>query len=146
AVGPARAAVPAVPKSPGPAASANSGGVRQASHVDGPGNGGRPSRLPATAAAAKSVGFGLDRSMGTGVDDGLGVACAEILAAVRHLSPSTRFQVVTYNRRVETVSLGGRTGLVPADARTVQELDAALQDLVPEGDNDHAAALRAALA
>jgi hypothetical protein len=122
---------------------ANPGTVRQASNTSGSGIGQR-SRLPVSS-AAKSVVFVLDCSASMGIDDRFALARAQILACLRLLPSTARFQVVYYNSRAETVSLDGKTGLVPVNARNTEQLANALEEMVPEGGNNDETALRAAL-
>ncbi len=122
---------------------ANPGTVRQTSSTSGLGTGQR-SQLPVSP-AAKSVVFVLDCSASMGIDDRFALARAQILACLRQLPETARFQVVRYNRRVDTVAIEGKSGLVPVNARTIEQLASALEEMLPEGGNDHGPALRAAL-
>jgi hypothetical protein len=109
-----------------------------------PGGNGEPGRLPVSA-VAKSVVFVLDRSASMGVDDRLAVARREILASLGRMPPGTRFQVVVYNRGSEILSLTGKREMVALSPATLAELAAALEDLTPEGGNDHLPALQQAM-
>ena len=121
------------------------GTVQQAGHSSGIGTGhATGSRLPVSA-AARSVVFVLDRSASMGIDDRIARAREQILACLRQMPASTRFQVVCYNSRVSTVSIDNKTGLVPATPGNIDKLAEALEEIVPEGGNSHEPALMAAL-
>jgi hypothetical protein len=80
-----------------------------------------------------------------GIDDRIARAREQILACLRQMPASTRFQVVCYNSRVSTVSIDNKTGLVPATPGNIDKLAEALEEIVPEGGNSHEPALMAAL-
>jgi hypothetical protein len=80
-----------------------------------------------------------------GIDDRIGLARAQISAALCALPPAARFQIVVYNRECETLNIAGQSSLVPVNEQTRREVAATLADLAVEGGNDHLQALLAAL-
>jgi hypothetical protein len=96
--------------------------------------------------SARSVVFVLDRSASMGIGNKMEIARREILATLARMSPSSRFQVVAYNRQAETVRINGQTGMTLVAERNLQELWNFLSDLTPEGGNDNLHAFREAIA
>lgn len=98
--------------------------------------------LPATAT---SVVYVLDRSVSMGPDRKLDFARRELIASLRRLPRSMRFQVIAYNNLAETLLVGGRGDLLPAEPAIVGKAVAHLRTLEPAGDSNHLAALRCGL-
>lgn len=98
--------------------------------------------LPATAA---SVVYVLDRSVSMGVDRKLDFARRELIASLRRLPASVRFQVIEYNDYAETLVLDGRTGLLPAEPAIVERAITFLNTLDAGGNTNHVTALHRAL-
>src|SRR5205823_10378047 len=86
-----------------------------------PVGGGRGTLLPVPP-SARSVVYLLDRSSSMGESHALARARRELLASLRQLPPTARFQVIPYNKQAEPLWVGGRGGLLPADADTVREV------------------------
>jgi hypothetical protein len=112
----------------------------------GPAAAGAPSGLPGgglfpLAASAASVVYVLDRSMSMGPDGALEVACRELLASLRRLPASARFQVIAYNLAAEPLPINGRVDLVPAEPPVIEQAARALGDLDARGGTNHARAL-----
>jgi hypothetical protein len=112
---------------------------------EGGGNGaaGGMFSLPATAS---SVVYVLDRSVSMGVNNKLDLACRELLASLRRLPTSSRFQVIAYNTSAEPLAIGGRIDLLPAEPAVIEEVASTLHHLVAAGGTDHVQALRRGLA
>jgi hypothetical protein len=98
--------------------------------------------LPARAA---SVVYVLDRSVSMGPDRKLDFARRELIASLRRLPPTMRFQVIDYNDYVELMVFDDRRDLLPADSAVVNKAISRLQALEPAGDTNHLAALRCGL-
>lgn len=98
--------------------------------------------LPATAT---SVVYVLDRSVSMGMDRKLDFARRELIASLRRLPPSARFQVIDYNDYAEVLVLDGRTDLLPAEPAIVDKAVTFLRTLEAGGNTNHVAALRRAL-
>jgi hypothetical protein len=122
-----------------PAASEGGGGTG----TEGSGVSGSLFPLPATAA---SVVYVLDRSVSMGMDDKLDIACRELLAGLRRLPPSARFQVVAYNSFAEPLLIDGRIELLPAEPAIIEQAAFQVRQLSASGDSDHVRALCRALA
>lgn len=99
--------------------------------------------LPATAA---SVVYVLDRSVSMGMDDKLDIACRELLAGLRRLPPSARFQIVAYNSFAEPLVIDGRIDLLSAEPAIIEQAVLQVRQLSASGDSDHVRALCRALA
>jgi hypothetical protein len=97
--------------------------------------------LPVTAG---SVVYVLDHSVSMG--DKLEIACRELLASLRRMPPSIRFQVVVYNTYVKTLLINGHTDLLPADPAIIDQVAHELNNLRASRGTDHVAALRGGLA
>src|SRR5205085_8580754 len=67
----------------------------------------------------------------------------EVVASLRRLPPSARFQVVAYNRAAEPLPPGD---LLPATPDAIAAAERALEILEAEGSDNHGGALRRALA
>jgi hypothetical protein len=91
------------------------------------------------------VVFVLDRSLSMGIEDALGTARKELLASLAHLSPGTRFQVISYNLGAEPLCVHGSRDLLPADAATVEETTRLLVALQASGGTNHVRALQRGL-
>jgi hypothetical protein len=96
--------------------------------------------------AARSVVYVLDRSVSMGLHDALAAARGELLAGLRRLPATTRFQVIPYNHRAEPLYVDGRADLLPADPATLGQVARAVEALQPSGGSDHGQALRRGLA
>jgi hypothetical protein len=100
--------------------------------------------LPVSRQISRVV-YLLDRSVSMGPSGALARARRELALSLRALPPGTRFQVFAYNRNV-TPLLPADSGLVGADAGTVEQTIEALEQLGPTGSTDHVAALKRGLA
>jgi hypothetical protein len=98
--------------------------------------------LPATAA---SVVYVLDRSVSMGMDGKLDRACQELLAGLRRLPPSARFQVIAYNSYAESLVIAGRADLLLAEPAVIEQAIRKVQHLSASGVSNHIGALRRAL-
>jgi hypothetical protein len=96
--------------------------------------------------AASSVVYVLDRSVSMGVHNKLDLACHELLASLRRLPASARFQVIAYNTSAEPLAIGGRIDLLPVEPAVLAEVASTLHNLVAAGGTDHVQALRRGLA
>lgn len=97
-------------------------------------------------AVGSTVVFVIDRSASMGLDGRLDRARQELVASIRRLPTSARFQVIPYHRLPEPLIIGGYRGLQPATPGNIDKAVVALDQLIPEGATDHVAAIRAALA
>lgn len=137
---------PAAPIAAGPGAAAPAAGPAPAATAgmgDGSGDGG-PCAL-AVGKDAKTVVYVVDRSMSMGFHGALARARREVLASLRRLPPTARFQLIAYNREAEPLSIDGQSGLLSADEETLRRVADAVSAL-RGGGTDHGAALRRALA
>lgn len=123
--------------------------VPAANHRTGNGNGngsisqdGSLFPLPARAA---SVVYVLDRSLSMGTDRKLDFARRELIASLRRLPPTVRFQVIDYNDYVELLVVDGCRDLLPADPVVVGKAISWLPTLAAAGNSNHLAALRCGL-
>jgi hypothetical protein len=91
------------------------------------------------------VVFVLDRSMSMAQFGALDAARAELLACLRALPATTRFQVIPYNGFAQPLRVGSETGLLRADAATLKQVSRLLAELRPSGGTDHPRALRCGL-
>ena len=98
--------------------------------------------LPATAA---SVVYVLDCSVSMGIDRKLDFARRGLIASLRRLPPSVRFQVISYNNYAESLIVDGQRDLLPAESAIVIKAISMLQSLEAAGKTNHLAALRRAL-
>ncbi|HEY7313379.1 MAG TPA: hypothetical protein VH643_28780 [Gemmataceae bacterium] len=99
--------------------------------------------LPATAG---SVVYVLDRSMSMGIGDKLDLACRELLASLRRLPPSARFQIICYSSFAAPLAINNRIGLLSAEPANIQAAARVLQTITASGNSNHADALRRGLA
>lgn len=106
------------------------------------GGGGGLFPLPATAA---SVVYVLDSSVSMGIDRKLDFARRELIASLRRLPPSVRFQVIDYNDYAEPLIVDGQRDLLPAEPDIVEKAISLLQALKAAGSTNHLAALRRGL-
>jgi hypothetical protein len=81
-----------------------------------------------------------------GFHGALGRARREVLASLRSLTPSTKFQVIAYNREAEPMRINGSYGLLTADENTLRQIADAVSALRAVGGTDHGRALRRAVA
>ncbi len=98
--------------------------------------------LPATAT---SVVYVLDRYLTMGIDRKLDFARRELIASLRRLPSSVRFQVIDYNESVETLVVDGQRDLLPAEPAIVERAISFLSTLAAAGATNHFAALRRGL-
>ncbi len=96
-------------------------------------------------AVGRSVVFVLDRSASMGLDGRLDRARREVVASLRLLPPSAKFQVIAYDRSALPLQIAGRIGLLPATPDAVAAAAARLDGLAAEGGTDHLRALQEAL-
>jgi hypothetical protein len=80
-----------------------------------------------------------------GPSGALDAACAELLASLRRLPPTARFQVIAYNQHAEPLRVSRQSGLLRADPATVEEAARLVAGLDASGGTNHAAALRRGL-
>jgi hypothetical protein len=137
--------VPIVPASP-PEPATGPPGAAEAPRSEG-NAGGRPGlTFFQVAAEGQSVVYVIDRSASMGLGDGLAAARAELLASLRQLPASARFQVVCYSRDADVLRIAGRSDLVPATPDNVRETAQLLDHARAGGSTNHVQALRRALA
>jgi|SRR5579884_3763748 len=148
--------LPATPEHPPSRSQAELGNARESGSVSHPdpasgreaelGNegysGGSLFPLPATVT---SVVYVLDCSVSMGIDRKLDFARRELIASLRRLSPSVRFQVINYNNYAESLIVDGQRDLLPAEPAIVNKANSLLQSLEAAGTTNHLAALRRAL-
>ena len=127
---------------PAPAAGISSDGTSAGSsgHVGAHGTG-----IFDLATVAESVVFVVDRSASMGPSGSFSAAKHELLAAITALPPTTRFQVIVYNRAPTTLRINGHVDLVPATEANKEAATQCLAELGTEGATDHVRALQAAL-
>lgn len=124
-IAPGRAGAPGAPVAgPGP---------------DGRGGGGGLG-LFAAPAPRGSVVYVVDRSLSMGASGALKVAVAELVAGLRRLPATARFQVIAYNTAAPRLITRG-DWLVPADADTVEQAVRLVGNLQAGGGTDHVKAL-----
>lgn len=107
--------------------------------------GGSGSDLFPLPAKATSVVYVLDRSVSMGMDHKLDFARRELIAGLRRLPASMRFQVIDYNDSAESLVVDGNRDLLLADPATVDKAVAFLLKLDAAGNTNHLAALRRAV-
>jgi hypothetical protein len=122
------------------APAASSGGAS-----DGAGNGSKPCVLE-VGRSARSVVYVMDRSLSMGFHGALARARREVLASLRSLAPSMRFQVIAYNREAAPMCINGSYGLLAADENALRQVADAVSALRAAGGTDHGRALCCALA
>jgi hypothetical protein len=105
----------------------------------------RPADLPLHQPLrnGQSIVYVLDRSGSMGEAGQLGRAVRRLLASLRGLPPTVRFQVIAYNRTPEL--LGGDFALMPATDCNVARVAERILGLTAEGTSAHVAALDKAL-
>lgn len=94
---------------------------------------------------ARSVVYVIDCSLSMGLRGALETAKRELLARLEHLSPSTRFQVIFYNREAQPLKIGGSQELLPGTDEVRRATAALISDVRAGGSTDHLTALRQAL-
>jgi von Willebrand factor type A domain len=127
-----------------PAAVAAQPGAGAAGGGNGAGGNGPPSFFQVPA-HGQSIVFVIDRSVSMALNGGLAAAKRELLASLEQLPPTTRFQVILYNRAAVPLTVGGQTGLLPAGDDTRREVARVLAPVRGEGGTDHLQALKCAL-
>jgi hypothetical protein len=80
-----------------------------------------------------------------GIDRKLDFARRELIASLRRLPPSVRFQVIDYNDYAESLIVNGRRDLLPAEPAIVEKAVSLLQALDAAGTTNHRAALQRGL-
>jgi hypothetical protein len=93
----------------------------------------------------RTVVYVIDRSASMGLNGGLALAKRELRISIERLPPSTRFQLIAYNRFTEPVRIGGQISLLSADWENKSRVLRTIEDLRAEGGTDHLAALKRAL-
>lgn len=93
----------------------------------------------------KSVVYAIDRSLSMGIRRTLPAAKRELLASLKQLPETVRFQVILYNQQAEPLRLEGRTDLVAATSKNKQQVAELVEAIRAAGPTDHLAALRRAL-
>ena len=127
-----------------PAAGVGAPAASPSGSGDGTGKGNGPCALE-VGPSARSVVYVLDRSMSMGIHGALARAHREVLASLRRLGPTTRFQVIAYNRVAEPLHINGQYGLLPSDEDTLRQVAEAVSALRAAGGTDHGRALRRAI-
>ena len=102
---------------------------------------GGPNLFPA-AGSGQSVVYVLDRSMSMGLHDGFRRARAELVASLRRLPSSARFQVIAYNDIAEPLVVRGSAALLSADRENLDEAAQLVYRLQARGRTNHLNALR----
>jgi hypothetical protein len=97
------------------------------------------------AARGRSLVYVIDHSMSMG-PGGLRAARHELLASLRRLPDTARFQIVFYNSVVERLPLGGGSSLVRATAANKARVAQLTERYVADGTTYHRRALASALA
>lgn len=99
--------------------------------------------LPATAC---SVVYVLDRSLSMGERGKLDLACRQLLASLRQLPHSARFQIICYSDYAMPLIINNQTDLLRAEPANIRAAERVLKELTPSGKTNHADALRRGLA
>jgi Mg-chelatase subunit ChlD len=99
-----------------------------------------------TGGRVESVVYLIDRSLSMGLNGGLEAAKREVLASLRQLPASARFQVLFYDTFVTPLSVHGSSGLLPATPDNVAQAARQIEAVCAGGATDHRQALREALA
>jgi hypothetical protein len=94
---------------------------------------------------AKSVVYLLDRSLSMGLHHGMSAAQRELLAVLDRMPPSTRFQIIAYNRQIEYLGCDPLAGIPQADESTRERVRKALLEVRPGGSTHHALGLQRGL-
>lgn len=118
----------------------NESGTKKGSEHAAPPDNGSGSLFPLPTTAA-SVVYVLDRSLSMATDRKLEFACGELIASLRQLPATARFQVIDYNEFAAMLIVNGRNDLLPAEPGTVAQAIAHLQELAPAGKTNYVAAL-----
>jgi hypothetical protein len=96
-------------------------------------------------ASASSVVYVLDRSLTMAIDRKLDFARQELIASLRRLPPTVRFQVIDYNDFAESLVVDGQRDLLQAEPAIVEKAVSFLFALEAAGATNHFAALRRGL-
>jgi hypothetical protein len=112
---------------------------------NGAGGGDRPCALP-VGKDARTILYVMDRSISMGFHGALARARREVLAGLRQLPPTARYQIIAYNRTAEPLSIDGRSGLLSPDENTLRQVTETVSALRAAGGTDDAGALRRGLA
>lgn len=99
--------------------------------------------LPETAA---SVVYVLDRSVSMGMENKLERACREVLAGLRQLPPTARFQIICYSDYAAPLVINNQIGLLPAEPANLRAAARVLNGITAAGKTNHADALHRGLA
>jgi hypothetical protein len=133
---------PPAPAGGGPAvATGPGGGGPAATPAPGGAGGGGGLGLFAAPGAGRSVVYVVDRSVSMGPSGALKVAVAELIAGLRRLPPTARFQVIAYNTAAPRLIINRRDWLLPADPETVEQGVRLVADLRAGGGTAHVNAL-----
>ena len=87
----------------------------------------------------------LDRSGSMSRGDRLRLAVTCIRRSLRELKPDTWFAVVAYHSRAEYLPVGSTPDLIRGTPENVRKVEAALEELIPEGSSAHVDGMRKAL-
>jgi hypothetical protein len=139
---PAQAAPPAAPATPPGGGSGQAAGPGPGAAQGG--GGGRDALFP-TPAGAKRVIYVIDRSVSMGLNGSLRLALRELLDGLSRLPDGTKFQVVLYNHRPDTLYIRHHFDLAVLDAAARQDVERAVANLTASGGSNHRAALEQAL-
>jgi hypothetical protein len=90
---------------------------------------------------AGSIVYVLDRSVSMGIDRKLDFARRELIASLRRLPASVRFQVIEYNSDARTLVIDGQRDLLPIEPAIVAKAISLLQAIEAAGKTNHRAAL-----
>lgn len=120
-------------------------GTAGAPRGDGPGDGSGPCALE-VGPTARSVVYVVDRSVSMGLHGALALARREVIASLRRLPPTARFQIIAYNREAEPLAIDGRAGMLAPDENTLRQTADALSALRAAGGTDDGRALRCGIA
>ena len=96
--------------------------------------------------AGSKVVYLLDRSGSMSRGDRLRLAVTCIRRSLRELGPETRFAVVVYHSHAECLPTGTPPDLMRGTPENVRKVEAALEELLPEGGSAHMAGMRKAFA
>jgi len=111
------------------------------------GNAGRDGdgRLFPLPFAATRVVYVIDRSVSMGIGRKLDFARRELIASLRRLPPTVRFQVIIYNDSAEPLAVDGQRDLLPAEPAIIDKAISLLQTLQAAGATNPLTALRRGL-
>lgn len=118
---------------------------------DAPGSGTPSGSSETTAffqvpAQGRSIVYVIDRSSSMGDRGRLALARREVLASLARLTPPARFQIIGYNRFVDSLRVAGRVELLSATEENKELAARFLESLIAEGGTSHQPALDQALA